>query len=215
MSAATATVGKRERTKQANRAQILDAAREVFADIGYGAASVRDIVRRTELATGTFYNYFGDKEDVFRALLEEAAAKARAAVREQRQTPGLSLEERVEGGYRVYFELAVEDRELFAVLRRNADLVLTMPDEQWFEAGIAELIEDLREWADAGELPDVDLDYLATAMAGIGFQVATHLIDRPDADPAAAARFCTTLLLRGLGGFELTSSARQTAQAPR
>jgi hypothetical protein len=38
--------GKREQTKAANRAAILTAAREVFADIGFGAASVRDIVRR-------------------------------------------------------------------------------------------------------------------------------------------------------------------------
>ena len=35
--------GKRERTKQANRAAILEAARDVFAEIGYGAASVRDV----------------------------------------------------------------------------------------------------------------------------------------------------------------------------
>ena len=53
--------GKREATKAANRAAILAAARVVFADIGFGAASVRDIIRRTDLATGTFYNYFPDK----------------------------------------------------------------------------------------------------------------------------------------------------------
>ena len=42
--------GKREATKAANRAAILAAARMVFADIGFGAASVRDIIRRTDLA---------------------------------------------------------------------------------------------------------------------------------------------------------------------
>ena len=70
--------GRREATKQANRAAILDAAREVFADLGYGAASVRYIVRGTDLATGTFYNYFADKEEVFRTLLEESVVEARA-----------------------------------------------------------------------------------------------------------------------------------------
>ena len=53
-------VGRRERTKQANRAAILDAARDVFAEIGYGAATVRDVIRRTGLAAGTVYNYFPD-----------------------------------------------------------------------------------------------------------------------------------------------------------
>jgi AcrR family transcriptional regulator len=197
--------GRREERKARNRAKLLAGARRVFAEKGLGAATARDIVRETDLATGTFYNYFDDKEQVFRALFEEVAVRARDAVREQRQTPGLSLEERLEAAYRVYFELALEERELFAVLRRNADLVLAMPEEDWLEAGIAELLEDLRDWAAAGELPDVDLDYLAPAMVGVGFQVATHLVDRPSQDPAAAARFCTRLLLDGLRTFELTS----------
>ena len=38
-----AVAGKREQTKAANRAAILDAARRVFSQIGYGAATVRDI----------------------------------------------------------------------------------------------------------------------------------------------------------------------------
>ena len=56
----------------------------VFSDIGYGAASVRDIVRETDLATGTFYNYFPDKESVLRALVDEIAVEARARVRAAR-----------------------------------------------------------------------------------------------------------------------------------
>src|SRR5215210_5070391 len=124
----SAAAGRREERKAQNRAKLLAAASKVFAEKGLGAASARDIVRETDLATGTFYNYFDDKEQVFRALFEEVAERARAAVREQRQTPGLSLEERVEAAYRVYFALAIEERELFAVLRRNADLVLAMPE---------------------------------------------------------------------------------------
>ena len=61
MSLAT---GKREATKAANRAAILAAAREVFGELGFGAASVRDIIRRTDLAAGTFYNHFPDKESL-------------------------------------------------------------------------------------------------------------------------------------------------------
>ena len=80
--------GRRERTKAANRAAILRAAREVFGEIGYGAASVRDIVRRTDLATGTFYNYFPDKESVLHALVDELAGEARRRVRAARRAAG-------------------------------------------------------------------------------------------------------------------------------
>jgi AcrR family transcriptional regulator len=88
----TTETGKRERTKQANRAAILEAAREVFSDIGYGAATVRDVIRRTDLAAGTFYNYFPDKESVFRALIEDAAEEARVHVRAARRA-GRTFEE--------------------------------------------------------------------------------------------------------------------------
>jgi AcrR family transcriptional regulator len=72
-----ASNGKRDRTKAQNRAAILGAAREVFAELGYDAAGVRDITRRTDLASGTFYNYFPDKEAVFREVLDESAKEVR------------------------------------------------------------------------------------------------------------------------------------------
>ena len=41
-------LGVRARSKAANRSAILKAARAVFAEKGYEAASVRDVIRRTE-----------------------------------------------------------------------------------------------------------------------------------------------------------------------
>src|SRR2546425_9535270 len=120
MADSSVLTGRREERKAHNRAKLLAAARRVFAEKGLGEATARDIVRGTDLATGTFYNYFHDKEDAFRALLGELSEKARAAARAQRRRDEASLEERIYGAYRAYFELAVDDRELFAVFRRNA-----------------------------------------------------------------------------------------------
>src|SRR6266550_2066403 len=114
-----AAAGRREERKAENRAKLVAAARKVFAEKGLGAATARDIVRETDLASGTFYNYFADKEDAFRALMHELAGKSRALVREQRLEPGLTLEERIRSAYRAYFEWVVIERELFQVFRRN------------------------------------------------------------------------------------------------
>ena len=73
--------GKRERTKVANRQAILDAARAVFGELGYEAATVRDIIRRTGLASGTFYNYYKSKEEVFDALADDGARRFRPILR--------------------------------------------------------------------------------------------------------------------------------------
>ncbi|HWU68578.1 MAG TPA: TetR/AcrR family transcriptional regulator, partial [Stenotrophobium sp.] len=64
--------GKRQLNKQANQAAILNAAHDAFVDLGYDAITIRDIIRKSGLAAGTFYNYFPDKESVFRALVESS-----------------------------------------------------------------------------------------------------------------------------------------------
>ena len=170
----------------------------MFAEKPVGEATARDIVRETDLATGTFYNYFTDKDDAFRALLEEAAESARSMARAKRMQPGRTLEERVAGAYRAYFEWAVSERELFEVYRRNAAVIMLGPEEGLFETGITEMFEDFAEWAKAGDIPQVDFDYLATATAAAGFQIASRLVERDPPDVEAATRFCTRLFLGGL-----------------
>src|SRR3954447_7546917 len=86
--------GRREERKAQNRAKLLVAARKVFAEKGYGEATARDIVRETDLASGTFYNYFADKQDAFMALLDEMGEKGRAVVGGPPPEPQLPLPER-------------------------------------------------------------------------------------------------------------------------
>jgi AcrR family transcriptional regulator len=195
--AGVARAGRREERKARNRAKLLVAARKVFSEKDLGEATARDIIRETDLASGTFYNYFRDKDDAFRALLEEMAERSRALVRAQRRQPGTSLEERVSNAYRAYFAWSVEESELFEVFRRNAGAVALM-EAGLFEMGIAELLEDLGEWEEAGDLPDIDLEYLATACAGMGLQIATRLVEREPHDVEAATRFCTRMFIGGV-----------------
>ena len=190
-------VGRRERTKQANRRAILDAAREVFGEIGFGAATVRDIVRGTDLATGTFYNYFPDKESVLRALLDEAATEARVRVREARRS-AQSLEEFVRAGFRAYFEFLLEDRGTFELVRRNAGTIRTMFDEPALGAGTEELAEDLRAGIAAGHVPDHDVELMAAAMVGAGFEVGVHLTAQDPPDVDQAVEFITDVFTAGL-----------------
>jgi AcrR family transcriptional regulator len=189
--------GKREQTKAANRAAILDAARTVFSEIGYGAATVRDIVRETDLATGTFYNYFPDKESVLHELLDAAASEIRARVREARNSSG-TVEEFVVGGFRAYYGYLVEDPETFGLMRRNAGTIRSMFDEPALGAGIQELREDLQAGMRSGLLPEHDSDFMASAMVGAGFEVAVRMLERDPPDVEAAVAFVSSIFLAGL-----------------
>jgi TetR/AcrR family transcriptional repressor of mexJK operon len=53
------------------RTAILEAALDVFAEVGYAAANVDTIAARAGVAKPTVYNHFGDKEALFRSVIVE------------------------------------------------------------------------------------------------------------------------------------------------
>jgi AcrR family transcriptional regulator len=58
-----------ERSKDHRERQILDAAFKEFAVNGFEAARLEDVARRAEIAKGTIYLYFKNKELLFRAVV--------------------------------------------------------------------------------------------------------------------------------------------------
>ncbi|MGO9876488.1 MAG: TetR/AcrR family transcriptional regulator [Acidimicrobiia bacterium] len=58
--------------------RLLDAGMRVFADRGFHAARVDDIVRAARTSHGTFYLYFVNKEDLLRALATECGLEMSA-----------------------------------------------------------------------------------------------------------------------------------------
>jgi AcrR family transcriptional regulator len=208
MTEAPTIEGKRERTKAHNRAAILDAAREVFAELGYDAASVRDVIRRTELASGTFYNYFPDKEAVFRAVLDESAQEIRRRLRGVRGS-ARTVQEFVGDAYRAWFEFLVEDEPLFQLMQRNAGPIRALFGDPILGAAVEDLLEDLGAAIARGDLPPFDADYMAGAMAGAALELGVRMAERAPADVEDAARFATELFL---GGIARLSRQRETAR---
>ena len=207
MGASAAGGGRRAATKAANRAAILDAARGVFGELGYGGTSVRDVIRRTDLASGTFYNYFPDKESLFRAVLEQSAAKVRARVQTARRE-ARSLEEFVAAGYREYFRYLADDPEAFALMRRNSGTIRDMFDEPIFGAGIDELAADLRNAMAVGIVPPIDAEYMAAAMVGAALEVGVAMVRREPPDVEGATQFATRVFLGGIERLTRCNDAR-------
>jgi AcrR family transcriptional regulator len=191
-------LGRREQTKAANREAILLAARDVFGELGFGAASVRDIVRGTDLATGTFYNYFPDKEAVFRALVDQFAEEARRRVGAAR-AQATSVRAFIEDAYRAYFEYVIEDPDMARVMKRNMGTVRTLFDDTQLPASTQELADDLRAVIAAGLIGAIDVEYAAHAMVAVGIELGERLIDREPMDVEGATAFATGLFLGGLG----------------
>ena len=56
---------------QRTRAQLIDAARQVFAEKGYFNCRLTDVTDRVGCSTGTLYTYFRNREDILAAISQE------------------------------------------------------------------------------------------------------------------------------------------------
>ncbi|MEK6208547.1 MAG: helix-turn-helix domain-containing protein [Chloroflexota bacterium] len=64
------TSGRAQRRPEEKRARLLEAARSIFGETGYGA-SVHDICRAAGVGIGTFYHQFPDKAELMRQLMDQ------------------------------------------------------------------------------------------------------------------------------------------------
>jgi len=204
----TAIPGKRAQTKEHNRRIILDAARRVFAELGYGPSTVRDIIRATTLASGTFYNYFKSKEDVFLALREETAAALKPRLREQRKE-ARTAEAFISATFASFFSFAAAEQYRLAAI--NGDTFHVHADTLDVVAGFAELREDIEHAIHRGLFPALDSEFLAAAIIGVAFEISRVMQKRERQDVEAATQFATGLVL----GRIATASTRGSVEPDR
>jgi AcrR family transcriptional regulator len=201
---ATATTGdrpgRREQNKAENRAALLKAARSVFAEIGYGAAGVRDIVRRTDLASGTFYNYFKDKEEIFAAVVVEMSTEL-LALHRQGRVKAKTAEEFIRSHCDVYMNFVAADPEIIAFGRNNVGAVRNLIDKPDLKHLADALNADIVSAISRGILPNVDPAYLIASLSGIVFEVSVVMTQRNPVDPAGAIDFAARMLMGGLGNL--------------
>ena len=203
--------GKRERNKAANRDAILEAARRVFLDHGYDAVTIRDVIRETHLASGTFYNYFSTKEEVLRALVEDRVIALTAELKRVRAA-ARSLDEFLHGAYLAAFTTVAEDPVLYALMLRNEAAVRGLYKESVMGLSVQALREDIRDAIRRGIMPPLDADYLASALFGAGYEMGRVLAERSGPDPTASAMFATRVFLGGIQSF---ASERPATLKPR
>ena len=82
---------RRAEQVERNRAVVLDAARLVFLDRGYGGATVDAIAEEAGFSKGVVYSQFGSKADMFMALLEQRITER--AAQNERIAAGKSVPE--------------------------------------------------------------------------------------------------------------------------
>lgn len=103
----------REESRAVYRQAILEAAVRVFGSTGFRDAKIADIASEAGVATGTLYNYFSSKEEIFQSILEDGREQMRARVSECEAIA--EPLERVRALLRMLLEFLEEHGALFAI----------------------------------------------------------------------------------------------------
>jgi len=144
-------------------ARLLDAGTRVFAEHGYHAARVDDVVKAARTSHGTFYLYFSSKEDLFRAIAETVAAEM---VDLARQLPPLDApgHDGQPAPFRVWLE------RFTTLYARHGEFVRTWTDAEIGDGDLGRIARDLvgefsRQLAVRVRAAAPDLDARMTAFA--------------------------------------------------
>lgn len=201
-------LGKRELNRINNRKAIISAARDCFSEKGYDQVTVRDIIRRTGLASGTFYNYFEDKQSIFSALLSNYIERLGTHLQELRNNSD-SLESFIHSTYLAVFTAISEDPVVYQLAHTNNRIIRELFGESIIGTNIATLEKDIDDAIQQGVIPEIDSNLLSAAFFGIAYEIGLKVANTSMPDPIPAAQFATGLFMGGIKEITRTTLATE------
>ena len=173
------------------RERLIDAASALFAERGYGGASVRDICDIARVNPGAVSYHFGGKRQLYRTALRQAAQRlARVEARDSVVQPGdaHSVHTVIRTVFRRLGEDPVATRLLLRDLAEGGMLAV-----EALEPTLRGALDALRAATGHTDAPraSVEVGVLFLELAAPVFLLATawpaiaHTLDRPDADREA------------------------------
>lgn len=155
---------RRQREKEAVRAQILAAATELFANEGFEAVSMRKIADKIEYAPSTIYLYFKDKEELSGTIVTEVFDEL-TGVLEKIQNEQHEPLEAFRRGILAYIRFGLEHPHHYAVTFGNSPIPevpgeLTAADRAALKC-FDQLRQCLQRCMDAGAIRPADIGVLS------------------------------------------------------
>jgi AcrR family transcriptional regulator len=182
-----------DRRRVRTRAALLRAGQSLFAQRSVDGVSIDDIVGAADVAKGSFYNHFPDKDALARALGDQARASAEALVA-QVGAGVADPAERVARALCAFARQAVEHPEGVRMTMRLFPAA-TIPDAP-MNAGVR---ADIRAGLAAGRFSGLSLEAAVLSAVGTVQITVARIVDREGLGSVAdLAREMAAALLRAL-----------------
>ena len=197
---------KRQLTRKTNYDRLIKAAKAAFLHQGFEGTTIRDIVRGSGLAPGTFYNYFPDKESVFRAIVDQYLLDLSEKLKKTRQEADC-LQAYIKPTFLMFFKHIGEHSDLYYLTRRNESALTTFYNSSLMEIIWRELIADIEDAVHKCIIPKLDSRLLAASFIGLGHELARLLIHGKQHTPEEMADFASNMFIGGLANYQKTEES--------
>jgi AcrR family transcriptional regulator len=161
----------RQPRSEATRRKIINAAVELFSEVGYAATGLSDITERVDVTKGALYHHFESKESLARAIIEEGADRIARVCRPHLESSSPALDSMIHGVFAAG-ELATDDK----LIRTAVHLLHTFAEvneatRDYYRGWSAELAALVERAQEAGDIrldldPDVVGEFILSAMVG-------------------------------------------------
>jgi AcrR family transcriptional regulator len=148
------------------RTRLLEAAEEVFSELGYHDASVVKITEAAGVAGGTFYLYFQSKKEIFDELVRDLNRRVRHAMKEA-SSQGRDRREAELLGFEAYFRFTAEHTALYRIIRQ-AEFVSPEMLRYHYDKLAEGYVAALRDAVERDEAGPIDAEVTAYALMGMG-----------------------------------------------
>lgn len=151
---------------QRTEAAFLEAARQTFAERGYFNTKISDIAAAAGRSTGSFYNYYDNKEQLLEALLDEFTSEVVTASLETRHPdPRAGVRAAVTAYWESYKKYLPEMIGLFQMSMMDEEF-----QRRWREnraEGVRAVLIGLSSAERAGTKVGLELDVLSSALVAM------------------------------------------------
>jgi AcrR family transcriptional regulator len=189
--------------RSARRAQLLDAALEVFVAQGYHAAAMDEIADRAGVSKPVLYQHFPSKLDLYLALLDASCDAVVQGVRDALAATD-DNKERVAATMQAFYTYVANDKAAFRLVFEsdltNEPTVRERVDQVALDC--AKLVSPLI--AEDTDLPEEQSMLLAVSLCGMAHVTARYWLSSGGEIPRGVASALTaSLAWRGIAGFPM------------
>jgi AcrR family transcriptional regulator len=203
-------VGRVARRRIRVRAELLAAAHQVFTTRGYQDATISEIIAVADVAMGTFYLHFRNKEDLLFALADEAIhilrGQIHAALAHSPDGPVIPLI------VRTLLQAAYEQRDMFKLICTGETHLLIHARVQQAQHGLSQhFIPVFQAAQEEGQLDGYDPVLLARLLVGMLIWAVGLWFEQDGPEPEVVAEHILFMLGQGIVPSRSTRKTERSA----